>query len=158
MTSINAGKRIGLGIVLLAVTALAGCATPRSVAPLLRVTERALIEASQRLAEDAERDREYARQTLGSLENAYRQDLEGTRELTPAWVLEATAVYVAAREAVLEHQQALATERDIRADNLRAAASATRRAIVLTEQQDGVLRGVVGDELAELLNRLDRTR
>ena len=155
MKSITAEvSRLFLWAVLLPVVLLAGCATPPSVAPLLRVTERALSEESGRLAEDAERDRAHTRQVLGSLEDAYRRDLEQVGELTPGWVLEATTVYVAARDALIRHEYSLAQERDNRADNLRAAASATRRAILLIEQQDGILRGVAGDELSQLLNTL----
>ena len=151
MKSITAGSnRLFLWGVLL-VGGLVGCSTPPSVAPLLRVTERVLVEESGRLAEDAERDGAYTRQVLGSLEDAYRRDLEQAGELTPGWVLEATMVYVAAREAVVRHEQSLARERGNRADNLRAAAAATRRAILLIEQQDGLLRGVAGEELSQLL-------
>jgi hypothetical protein len=72
-------------------------------------------------------------------------------------VLEATTVYVAARDAVIRHEQSLTRERDNRADNLRAAATATRRAILLIEQQDGLLRGLAGEELSQLLDGLSNT-
>ncbi|MEZ6193552.1 MAG: hypothetical protein R3C45_19965 [Phycisphaerales bacterium] len=130
---------------------LVGCSSPPSVTPLLRVTERALVEESGRLKEDAERDRLYTRQILGSLDDAYRRDLEQAEVLTSGWVREATTVYVAARDAVIQHEQTLAEERGNRADNLLAAATATRRAILLIEQQDGLLRGVAGEELSQLL-------
>lgn len=147
-------ERTFLPAVLLASVLLAGCSTPPSVAPLLRVTERALVEESGRLAEDAERDRVHTRQVLGSLDDAYRRDLEQAEALTPGWVLEATTVYVAARDAVIRHELTLAQERGNRADNLRAAATATRRAILLIEQQDSLLRGVAGEELSQLLDGL----
>lgn len=156
MTSITvAGKGLCVCVLMAAVASVAGCATPPSVAPLLRVTERAMLEESGRLAGDTERDRAFTRQSLGSLEDAYRRDLEQVGELTPQWVLEATAVYVAARDAVVRHEQELAREREIRADNLRAAAAAARRAILLTEQQAGLLRGLAGDELTQLFGALD---
>lgn len=78
--------------------------------------------------------------------------------MTPAWVLEATTVYVAARDALIRHEQSLAQERGNRADNLRAAAAATHRAILLTEQQDGLLRGVAGEELSRLWNGLTKSQ
>lgn len=141
-----------------AVLLMVGCSAPPSVVPLLRVTERALAEESGRLAQDAQRDRVYTRQVLRSLEDAYRRDLEQVGELTPAWVLEATTVYVAARDALIRHEQSLAQERGNRADNLRAAAAATHRAILLTEQQDGLLRGVAGEELSRLWNGLTKSQ
>lgn len=149
-------NRLFVRAVLLAVIWMAGCTSPPSVAPLLRVTERALAEESARLAEDAQRDRVYARQVLGSLEDAYRRDLEQVGELTPEWVLEATGVYVVARDAVVRNEQSLAQQRARRADNLRAAAAATRRAVLLIEQQDGLLRSVAGEELSQLLDGLTK--
>jgi hypothetical protein len=158
MKSITAvDKRIYLPAVFLSPVLLMGCSTPPSVAPLLRVTERALVAESGRLQEDAERDKTYTRQVLGSLDDAYRRDLEQAETLTPGWVLEATTVYVAARDAVIRHEQSLTRERDNRADNLRAAATATRRAILLIEQQDGLLRGLAGEELSQLLDGLSNT-
>lgn len=147
-------RMIARALITTAVISMVGCSTPPSVAPLLRVTERALIEESDRLAQDAARDQANTRQVLGSLEDAYRRDLEQVEALTPDWVLEATTVYVAARDAVIRNEESLARERDIRVDNLRAAATATRRAIRLIEQQDGLLRGVTGDELNQLLDSL----
>lgn len=128
-----------------------GCASPPSVTPLLRVTERALMRESARLNDDADRDAQYARQTLRSLNDAFDRDLEQENELTADWVRDATSVYVAAREALLRHELALARERQIRSDNLQTAASATRRAIGLIEQQDKLLNGVVGEDIRRLL-------
>lgn len=128
-----------------------GCASPPSVTPLLRVTERALMRESARLDDDADRDAQYARQTLRSLEDAFDRDLEQADELTIDWVRDATSVYVAAREALLRHEHALARERQARSDNLQTAASATRRAIGLIEQQDKLLTGVVGEDIRRLL-------
>ena len=135
-----------------------GCASPPSVAPLLRVTERALLDESARLMSDAERDTVYAQQALLTLEEAYHQDLEQTQTLTHDWVREATSVYATARETLVRHRQALAQERLARADNLRSAASATRRAITLIEQQDNLLHGVVDENLRRLLTTADYPR
>ncbi len=128
-----------------------GCASPPSVTPLLRITERALMRESARLNDDADRDAEYARQTLRSLEDAFDRDLEQADGLTADWVRDATSVYIAARETLLRHELALARERQARSDNLYAAASATRRAIGLIEQQDKLLNGVVGEDIRRLL-------
>lgn len=131
---------------------LSGCSTPPSVAPLIRVTERVLLEESQRLARDAERDRVYTDQLLRSLEEAYGRDLEEAPGLTPAWVREATTVYVAAREAIVEHRDHLAQQRNDRIDNLNAAASAARRAVALVEQQDRLLGAAADPGLQRLIN------
>jgi len=153
MTSINTPvKHVSTLLVLIAATITLGCTSPPSVTPLLRVTERALLEESGRLSRNVERDKAYSRQTLGVLEDAYYRDLMKTEVLTPQWVREATTVYVAARESVIEHEVSLAREYEVRADNLRNAAAATRRAIALIEQQDSLLRGVMGDDLQQLLD------
>lgn len=128
-----------------------GCASAPSVAPLLRITEQALNREAARLEEDALRDAQHIRQTLRSLEDAFHQDLDQAELLTTDWVREAIGVYVAARETMLRHEHTLAAERRTRADNLQAAASATRRAIQLIEQQDRLLDGVVGEEFRRLL-------
>ncbi|GAB4109673.1 MAG: hypothetical protein Kow00105_18430 [Phycisphaeraceae bacterium] len=132
-----------------------GCEAPRSVVPLLEITERALLEEAERLHEDAARDRMYSRQALSQLEEGYRQDLEQTQALTTEWVLEATRVYTTAREAVLKHQASLEAERRARAENLQVAASATRRALLLLQEQCGLLHGVVGEELDALIRGID---
>ena len=159
MTSIiTRGKCLG-GLLLYGVSlGASGCTSPPSVTPLLQVAERAILEESQRVSLDVERDKAYTRQTLSSLEDAYNRDLSEAEALTPAWVREATHVYVVAREAVLEHETVLADERDARVENLRSAASATRRAITLLQRQDQLLRGVMGDDLGRLLDQLDSLR
>lgn len=159
MTSTNApAKHIGALLVLLITTATISCTSPPSVTPLLRVTERALLEESDRLSRNVERDMAYTRQSLGVLEDAYLRDLMQIDVLTPQWVHEATAVYVRARESVLEHEASLVREHEARAENLRDAAAATRRAIALTEQQDNLLRGVMGEDLRRLLDGFDDLR
>ncbi len=135
------------------VTALliGGCTSPPSVTPLLRISSQALTREAARLDEDATRDAQHVRQSLSLLDNAFDQDLDQTDTLTPDWVREATRVYIAAREALVLHGQALTAERRARADNLHAAASATRRAIELIEQQDRLLNGVAGGDVRRLL-------
>jgi len=129
-----------------------GCASPPSVTPLLRVSERALLQEAAQQTIDAQRDAEHLRQTRRSLEQAYNQDLAQTQELTVAWVQDATQAYVSAREALLRHEQVLSHERRAREENLQAAASAIRRAIGLIEQQDKLLTGAMGEDLRRILN------
>jgi len=136
---------------LLFVMMAAGCETPRSVTPLLKLTEKALLEEAQRLHDDAERDRMHSLQTLSRLEEAYRKDIEQAQTLTVEWVLEATRIYTTARETVLKHRASLEAERQARRENLQAAAEATRRALLLLHEQDDLLTGVVGKELDALI-------
>lgn len=149
-----------MNILWVVVTSLlfSGCTSPPSVAPLLQVAEQAILNESGRIDEDIAIEQTHADQTLTILEEAYRRDLEQVDTLTPEWVQEATAVYVAAREAVLQNQADQINVHRIRADNLRSAALATRRARRLIEQQDRLLHGVVGDDLSDLLNELDNLR
>jgi len=142
-------------IFVLAVLMMTGCTTPPSVAPLLRITERALHEESLRIQDDTRRDSERMRGALESLEEGFNRDLEQKETLTPDWVREATTVYIAAREMVVSHQNALTQDRIIRADNLAAAASATRRAISLIEGQDRLFDGVMDEDLRRLLSVTD---
>jgi len=142
-------------ILLLLVLWLVGCSTPPSVAPLLRVTERALLQESQRIRDDIRRDTEQTRGTLQALEDGFNQDLEQVQALTPQWVREATAVYVAARETIVRYQNRVAQDRHRRADNLQAAASATRRAINMLEQQDRLLDGVIDVDLRRLIGKTE---
>ncbi len=142
---------VSIWFVMATALVLGGCTTPPSVAPLLRVTEQALLRESDRLRDDAERDAEYVRQTLRILEDAYSRDLDQVEFLTPDWVREATSVYVTAREIIIRHQNALARERNHRSDNLKTAALAARRAIVLIEQQDRLLKGAVDQDLRRLM-------
>lgn len=128
-----------------------GCSAPPSVAPLLRVTDRALHDEAGRRVQDTERDRAYLRQSLDALEDAYERDLAEAPELTPQWVSEATAVYVAAREAVLENEHAMIRERETRAENLTTARAALDRAINLIEEQDRLITDVVGEDLRRVL-------
>lgn len=151
-------KHISALLLLIGIAIAAGCTSPPSVAPLLRVTERALLEESDRLGQSVERDKDYTRQTLRVLEDAYHRDLMQADELTPQWVREAISVYVAARESLLEHEMTLIREHETRAENLRDAALATQRAIALIEQQDNLLRGVMGEDLQRLLDSFDTLR
>lgn len=139
--------------VAVAVVLMGGCASPPSVTPLLRVSEAALLAEAARLNEDATRDAQWIEQARDALEQAYDADLAQTAELSPAWVREATQVYVAAREALVRHELALRQERAQRAQNLRAAAEATRRATAILQQQDALVTGLAGGDAWELVVR-----
>jgi len=118
--------------------AAAGC-TPPSVSPLLELSRQAVAAEAQRLRADIERDRAAMDHARDALEAAYAADLHEQSTLDVPWVMEATVVYVAAREAVLRQEMALRRERERRADNLDAAADATGRAVELLEQRDRLL-------------------
>ncbi len=140
------------GMLLLAIF-LGGCTTPPSVTPLLRITENALLQEAENIREDARHGTEQMRRSLDVLEEGFNRDLEQIEVLTPRWVREATAVYVLARETVVKHQNAMTQAHNNRAENLRAAAAATRRAIALIERRDRLLDGVVGEDLRRLISQ-----
>lgn len=142
--------RRGLFIVALA----SGCSSPPSVIPALRVVERTLAQEAVRLEQDdTSRDALYVEQARRGLEDAYLADLQQTHDLTPAWVEQATVVYVAAREELLRHEFDLKEQRQTRADNLRLAAETQARTIILIQQQDRLLQSA-GLDLWELESRL----
>jgi hypothetical protein len=140
---VRRGSLVGLAVAVLgtvaALAAVGGCTSPPSVAPLLRVAEAAMVAEAERLAADVARDRAHVEQTRRSLSDAFDLDLEARGELSVAWVRDGVAVYVAAREALVRHEAALEAERRVRAENLDAAAYATRRAIELIERQDRLI-------------------
>jgi len=146
----NTPSRV-FSVLLLMSISLTGCASPPSVMPLLRITQDTLRAEAGRLNEETARDRQTIEQTRRSLEDAFVADLREQRALDPAWVNEATTVYVAVREALLAHEMTLRQERLQRADNLLAAEQATQRAIDLLEQRDQLLTDT---SLARLWRRL----
>lgn len=132
-----------------------GCSTPASVSPLLQVTERVLLGESDRIGRDIAIEKAHTDQTLSMLASAYRKDLDEAEALTPAWVDEATSAYVAAREAVIENETKRIAAHQTRAENLRSAMLAARRARQLLDRQDQLLQGIVGDDLTRLMNDLN---
>jgi len=123
-----------------ALLVVAGCAAPPSVRPLLELAAAEAEAEAARLDGDAARDAAWVEQSRRVLEDAYHADLAAADgPLDPAWVVDATGPYVAAREALVRHELQLAAEREARADNLRAAADATRRAVDLLDAQRGLL-------------------
>lgn len=124
-----------------------GCGSPPSVLPLMEVVRNALTDEAARLEADGLRDARYAAQTRRMLDDAFAADLADTSSLTPAWVEEATAAYVVAREAVLRQELAWQAERTVRRDNLAAAAEAQGRAMTILAHQDRLLRKTLGLDL-----------
>ena len=129
-----------------------GCSSPPSVVPLLRVSQDTLMQEADRLHDDVTRDARAVEQTRQTLADAYAADLRTRGELDPSWVLEATIVYVAAREALAFHEMNLRQERIQRAANLELAAQATGRAVELIEQRDRLLTDRKVWELWQIFN------
>lgn len=128
-----------------------GCTTSPSVTPLLRLSHDAVTAEAARLREDVAQQRAGFDQTRNALADAYEADLRNRTALDADWVLEATTVYVAACEALLEHEAAQRQAREQRADNLDAAAEATERAAALLEQRDQLLNDTVAARLWRVL-------
>ncbi|MFP4144565.1 MAG: hypothetical protein ACLFV3_05430 [Phycisphaeraceae bacterium] len=131
-----------------------GCASPPSALPLLEVARQTMREEADRLEAEIERDRQWTHQVRQQLEQAYEADLAEREDLGPDWVSEATAVYAAAREAMVRHEVKLEQERRARAANLRDAAEANRRATELLQQQDELVRQLAGTDGWALLEQL----
>jgi hypothetical protein len=129
-----------------AVTALmlSGCTSPPAVIPLLEIVDRQLQAEAQLLGQDAERDAEAVRQMRLNLASGFEADLRQRESLSAEWVRSATDVYVAARDAVTRHELDLERQRRQRADNLRAASEAQRRAMLLLLQQDRLIVDTLG--------------
>lgn len=144
--------------VLLAGMSIGGCASPPSVVLLLRSVERVLDEEQRLVREDAARQVQQIQQTLMALQQAFEQDLRAQSTLTPEWVLEATAVYVAACQELVRHQMELDRQYQQRQENLQLARQAQERAVSLLEKQDELIERVLGVEGWRLLGRVDRQR
>lgn len=128
-------------MVLLTVLMLVACSSP-SVLPLLRVTQQAITTEISLLDAEKSRDQSILAERQRSLAAAFDADLRQQQALDADWVREATTGYVAAREALLQHEAAVERERSQRAANLRAAADAQSRAIHLIELEDGLWRAL----------------
>jgi hypothetical protein len=140
---LNASLRLVLicSLLTLAVLSLTACATPPSVAPLLRAGGAAAEEEARLLEADQARDREFLSQARAALTEGFEADLRAQPQLDAAWVMGSVEVYVAACETLVRHETGLLAERRQRADNLRAAAAAQQRALQVLEQQDQLLTG-----------------
>lgn len=127
--------RNGMMVVVAVASLAGGCAPPRAVEPLLAVGERAMIEEAEHIEADAARDEQWLVQSRDALEEAYERDLHERGELDTAWVMQATRGYIAAREALVRHESALARQREQRRANLLDAADAVARVQELLAQQ-----------------------
>lgn len=116
---------------------LGGCSMP-SVLPLLRLSQEAIEAEAHHLAGERQRDAALLTERQLALSAAFDADLRQRPDLDAEWVRQAAGGYVAAREALLRHDEAVGRERAQRAANLRAAAEAQARAIALLELQDGL--------------------
>ena len=121
---------------------LAGCASPPSVTPLLRVVGQALEEERSHLEADRRRQSAWIADQRDALRAGFDADLREQAALDATWVSEAVRVYVLAREALIEHEHAVRQELERRAGNLQLAKQAQARAIELIERQDALWRDV----------------
>ena len=144
--------RTALAGAAIALSLLAGCTSPPSAVPLLRFAERAMRAEAGRLRLDIDRDVEHLRQTRMALESAFEADLNDQDDLEANWVRDATRVYVAAREALVRHEQELEQERRLRAGNLLTAADAQQRAVSLLERQDQLIIHTIGLDIWNIEN------
>lgn len=138
----NTGRRSRCRLLAFAavVGGLAGCDSPPSVIPIMRVVEKTLAREVQHIqAFDAESDRQFFDSARRGLAEAYRADLENAPELTPDWIDSATRVYAAAREHLLRNELDRTAQREARIENLVDAARAQSRAIAVLERQDRLL-------------------
>ncbi len=148
-------RRGGTGRLLLTAAAcvllgagVGGCGSPPSVLPAMRVVEATLRAEADRLeAGQAQRDGQYLQQARADLARGFGDDLRAAEALDVEWIDRATRVYVAAREALLRQELALARQREVRAENLRLAAAAQARAMAVLQQQDRLLQRTLGLDL-----------
>ena len=146
-------RRRGWRCVLAAATmagALAGCGSPPSVTPLMRVVDESLQAELDHLTLDAADAEKLLAERQGALKRAMELDVREQPALAPDWVLDQAGLYVTAREAVLSSHLAEQQSRLIRLDNLRAAREAQARAIELLEKQDALLDRTLGLDLWRL--------
>lgn len=134
----------------LALSIFAGCTSPPSVAPLLRISEQAMRAEVENLIADSARDRAGLDAARASIADGFDADLREQTAPTTEWIRQAAEVYAAAREELMRQELTLAQQRQTRADNLRAAAQAQHRAIELLERQDQLLTGITGVDLWRL--------
>ncbi len=129
-------------IVSLALVVLAGCASPPSVTPLMRVVASTLDTEAQRVDADIEQVMRWHTAQKQALRAGFEADLASQATLEPRWVSEHVLVYVTARELLLNNRLEQVAAAEQRRTNLELAAEAQRRAIGLIEQQDALLQRV----------------
>lgn len=127
-----------------------GCATPPSVVPLLQLVDMELQAEALRLEEESDRDAAMIGQARERLSAGFEADLEQVEFPSVEWIRSASEAYAVAREALARHEMELQDARRRRADNLRAASEAQRRAILLLTQHDQLIIQTLGIDLWEL--------
>ncbi|MEM9417488.1 MAG: hypothetical protein AAGA25_00355 [Planctomycetota bacterium] len=134
-----------------AVVCIAGCGSPPSVVPTMRLVQQTMLEEAERLETvDAERDRMLFDDSRERLQRGFLADLQQNPTLDPEWVYSAAEVYAAACEALVWQEVEFARQRDTRRDNLRDAAAAQARAIAVLQEQGLLLQRTVGFDLWRL--------
>lgn len=129
-------RTVGRPIWCLVAVMLMGCASPPSVAPLMRVVDDALNRERALLATDAQQHDRWYTQQRETLRRGFEADLRNQQAPDHKWMADHVAVYVAAREALLQAALGQRAASEQRIDNLRMASTAQRRALALIEQQD----------------------
>lgn len=130
---------------------LVGCTAPPSVVPLLSASQGIVLAEAQRIEADGALDEQYIEQAKRALADAFEADLAQRDALDAQWVREATVVYVAAREQLVEQAMRLREQRRLRADNLRAAAEAQQRAVTLLQRQDALITQTSGLDIWRII-------
>jgi hypothetical protein len=134
----------------LTLSIIAGCGAPPSVVPLLSVSANAIEREARLVEEDAIGDEQAADAARQRLTHALQADLAHRPDADQAWILSAAKGYAAAREALAQSLAQQCRTREQRAQNLRDAAAAQRRAISLIQQQDEILHRGTGVDLWQL--------
>lgn len=119
-----------------------GCGSSPSVVPLLNSVQRVLEQEAELVNSDAERQRGWLEQQKKSLQDGFGADLSAREKLDAVWVKDHTDVYVAAREALVEHEMRCNVAFGRRLENLAAAKRAQERAVGLIEEQDRLFERV----------------
>lgn len=132
------------------VVGAAGCGAPPALEPLLEVADKALQQEVQHQQEDLARDAEQFAQARRNIDQGFAADLRERATLDADWVSDAAQVYAQAREALARREEALKNQRQIRVDNLHAAAAAQERAMQLLEMQRQWLDTQIGLDLWRL--------
>ena len=152
MTFANRLRRTGWKLTAVAAAGwLVGCTAPPSVVPLLDASRRIVLAEAQRIEAGGAIDEQSIEQAKLVLADAFEADLAQQDALDAQWVREATVVYVAAREQLVEQAMRLREQRRVRADNLRAAAEAQQRAVALLQRQDALITQTTGLNIWRLI-------
>ena len=135
-----------LSVVFLFILLLTGCTSAPSVLPMLDRVGVVLTEERAMLAEDGKLVAGRYEQTRDMLRDAYEKDLavkEG-KQISADWVIDATRVYVAAREILLKQMADEMNSLETRMRNLDLAKEAQSKAVQMMRQQDELMLNMSG--------------